>query len=439
MTAGFARAVITPPVGSPLAGYAARQGVSQGVNDELYARAMVVESGGETVAMASVDVLALPAGFLGGIKSGIRSRTGILPENLLIAATHTHSGPVTLRTFFNDEETIDAGYLDSLAGAIEKCILDAWRSRFPARLAMGTAIVEGVGFNRSDPNRPIDRQAAILRVDDPSGGIRGVAVQYGCHPTVLGFENLLMTGDYPAMALKAIEESLGGCAAMFFNGAEGNVSVNHASELNAIGVPTPDRTFARASEIGNRLAEAVLAALPRMEAVADVTVDGTLWPLELDGRSYDGDPAEELEQARTRAADCASRDETLFHRAKADELYARVRRANRRMLKQWGGRVPFTLQAIRMGETTFLGVPGELFTETGLELKRRVDPRMFVIGLANGYYGYVPTEQAFAEGGYESAVACCAPDSEQRVLASAMQAALHLRQEETREPADDRR
>lgn len=439
MTAGFAKAVITPPVGAPLTGYAARQGASEGIHDELYARAMVLESGEETVVLASVDVLALAADLVGSVKSGVRSRTGIPPENVLVAATHTHSGPVTVRTFFNEGEILDAKYLDHLAGAIEQCIVDAWRNRFPARLAVGAATVEGAGFNRSDARRAIDREAAILRVDEASGRIRGAVVQYGCHPTILGFDNLLVTGDYPAMALKVIEESLEGCTALFFNGAEGNVSVNHASELNAIGVPTPERTFEHAAEIGRRLADAVLSALPRLKTAADAGVDGILWPLYLDGRNYDTDPEQELAEAQARASELAGGDETLLHRARADELYARVRCANARMLKQWGGRIPFTLQAIRIGDAIFLGVPGELFTETGLELKRQADSPLFVIGLANGYFGYVPTEQAFAEGGYEAAVACCAPGSEQRVIAAALQAASEMRQREAREPADDRR
>ena len=231
MRAGFAKVPVTPPIGSRLTGYAARQGVSTGVHDDLFSRAMVLEDGRELVAMASVDVLALAAEFVASVRRRICRRTGIRQENILIAATHTHSGPVTVRTFFNDNETPDAAYMELLGSGIEESVVQAWRYRFPARIATGACVVDGVGFNRSDPQRAIDREAGILRVDDESGRVRGVVVQYGCHPTLLGFENLLVSGDYPAMAVAAIEDTLGeDSVAIFFNGAEGNVSVNHASE-----------------------------------------------------------------------------------------------------------------------------------------------------------------------------------------------------------------
>jgi neutral ceramidase len=420
LRAGFAKVPITPPDGVRLTGYAARQGVSIGVHDDLFARAMVLENGVESLAMISVDVLALATEFVKRVRQRISARTGIKPESILIAATHTHSGPVTIRTFFNNDETPEAAYIDHLASAIEQSVAQAWRDRFAARIATGAVQVENVGVNRSDPTRAIDREAGILRVDDAAGRVRGVVVQYGCHPTLLGFDNLLVTRDYPGMALDAIEESLGdGSLGMFFNGAEGNISVNHSSELNAIGVATTDRTFTRAREVGRRLASAVLRVLPVLTPDHAAQLGVINWPLELGGREYPDHLEERLGAARLRAAELAGGDEALLRKAKAEELYASVACANARILQELGGRVPFPLQGLNIGDTLFLGVPGELFSETGLALKRSIRQRLFLIGLANGYYGYVPTEQAFAEGSYESGVAFCAPDSEQRVLAAA--------------------
>ncbi|MCC7496584.1 MAG: neutral/alkaline non-lysosomal ceramidase N-terminal domain-containing protein [Bryobacterales bacterium] len=428
MRAGFAKVLVTPQVGSQLTGYAARQGAAEGVHDELYARTVVLEGGTGALALVSVDVLALGAEFVSDVRRRIHARTGIEPERVLVAATHTHSGPVTIRTFFNENESPDAIYMERLAAAIEQCAAIAWQERFSARLAVGACTVEGAGFNRCGPARVVDREAAIVRVDDAAGHIRGVVMQYGCHPTVLGFENLQITADFPGAAIAAIEASLGpGCQAVFFNGAQGNVSVNHASELNAIGVPTPDRTFERAAGIGNRLANAVLGALPHLVPEEITPIRVMMWPLELEGRRYGVAPAEELEQARRRVA-ASTGGEDLLRRAKADELYAGIHCANARMIAGLGGRIPFPLQAVRIGDAIFLGAPGEVFTETGLALKHQVDPRLFVIGLANGYYGYVPTDQAFTEEGYEASVACCAPGSAQRVIEAVRQIVLRMRQ-----------
>lgn len=414
--AGIAKVLITPPIGSPLTGYAARQGVSTGVHDDLFARALVLVHGGVSMAMVSVEVLALGAEFVNGARRRIAARTGIPAESILIAATHTHSGPVTIRTFFNEGERLDTAYMARLEAAIDDAVLDAWQHRFAARIGTGACAVEGVGANRCDPSRVIDREAGVIRVDDATGRLRAVVVQYGCHPTLLGFSNLLVTGDYPAMALAAIEQAAPGCQAMFFNGAEGNVSVNHASELNAIGVATPDRTFPRAKEIGGRLAAAVLTALPRIATRSNVEISVIHWPFELAAREYPDDVDEAYEAARRRTAEAPDDDEILLRKARAAELYAAVDRANARMVRESGGKVPFPLQAVLIGDAVFLGVPGELFSETGLALKRKLARPLFIIGLANGYTGYVPTESAFREGGYESAVAFCAADSERRLL-----------------------
>ena len=130
----------------------------------------------------------------------------------------------------------------------------------------GQARVEGVGVNRRSPDqRPIDEQVGIIKVDDLNGRTRAVLINYSCHPTVLGPDNLLVTGDFPNFAIEEIERNIGPDAfAMFVNGTQGNISMGHSSELSAIGVITPGRTFERAAELGHSLAEATLAGLPEI-------------------------------------------------------------------------------------------------------------------------------------------------------------------------------
>ena len=89
---------------------------------------------------------------------------------------------------------------------------------------------------------------------------------------------------------------------------------------------------------------------------------------------------------------------------------------------------------MRLGETLLLGISGEVFAETSLRLRELLPCPAFVIGMANGYDGYLPTAQAFAEGGYEVAVASCAVDSESRVL----EAAVELERQLTAHPAGPR-
>jgi hypothetical protein len=382
-----------------LTGYSARQGVSTGAHDDLFVRALVLESGLRALAMVSVDVLALGADLVCSAAARIAARLPIAAGDILVAATHTHSGPLVLRTFFNGDQTPDPAYLNRLSLAIEHAVVESWRDRFTARLGLGSCQVEGAGVNRRDPAAPVDREAALLRIDDTAGTPRGVLVNYGCHATLLGFDNLLVTADFPGQTVAALEHALGpGAFALFFNGAEGNVSVHHSSELNLLGVPTPGRTFERAAEIGQRVANAVLAVLPSISTEPDPELGVRHQPLEFAGRNF----------------------------PPATGIYAEIAVSCTRLLQEMGGRVPFPLQALRIGRALFIAAPGELFTETSLELKRRLAGPVFLIGLANGYYGYIPTTAAFAEGGYESSVALCAPDSERRLI-NAILALAHSR------------
>ena len=151
LTAGFSKICISPPVGAPLAGFAARQGVSQGIHDDLFARALVLANGEAVVALVSVDLLALSGDFIKRVREAIQRSTGIDPSSVMIASTHTHAGPVTITTFFNPEESVDSAYMDSLADAVEQSVTNAWRARFPAEVGVGVAKVERRRGQSSQP------------------------------------------------------------------------------------------------------------------------------------------------------------------------------------------------------------------------------------------------------------------------------------------------
>ncbi len=424
LKAGWSKAVITPEVGARLTGFSAREGVSVGVHDELYARTLVFESEQRTIALVSVEVLALDDGFIAAVKQAVSRRTRIPVSNILIACTHTHAGPVTIEASFNPEETVDAAYMRRLSAAIEQSVDEAWQGREAATAGWGVTQVAGVGVNRRDPqNGYVDKAAGVLKVCDMAGAVRAVLIHYACHPTVLGPDNQLVTGDFPSFALQEVERSTGGFA-MFFNGAQGDVSMGHSSELSAIGVIAPGRTFERAAELGQRLAAAVLDEVPRI-ATAEIALDAASIRVELPLKSYP--PAEEMARASRvaveRLATLAGRDaaDTELRRAKMDVLYTSIEEilaeANRSCR---GGPVPVELQGVRAGEMALIGVPAEAFAEVGQRMKQAGGSKILVVGLANGYLGYVPCRQAYGEGGYEVVSSRFTADAED-VLANAVE------------------
>lgn len=417
-TAGFSKVCITPPIGASLAGFAARQDVSAGIHDDLYARALVLSNESTTVALVSVDVLALPREFVRAARGRIQAETSIAPDCVIIASTHTHSGPVTITTFFNPDESVDSGYMEFLAGAITEAVSTAWRARFSARIGVGTGRVEGVGVNRRSPDhRPIDEEIGIIKVEDADGHTRAVFINYACHPTVLGPDNLLITGDFPAFAVEKIEAALSPEGfAMFVNGTQGNISMGHSSELSAIGVITPGRTFERAAELGERLAVATLDALSTIQTCAALALGSASMLVGLPLKKYP--PVEETAKALRRADErlselsSAQDDSEELRHAKSEHLYASITNFYAREASTMpDGLLPIELQGVRVGDSVFVAVPGEVFVEIGLRLKQNSPHQTFIVGLANGYIGYLPTREAYAVGGYEVVSAKCRPES----------------------------
>jgi neutral ceramidase len=418
LTAGVSKVCISPPVGAPLAGFAARKGVSKGIHDDLFARALVLANGESVVALVSVDLLALSSDFIKRVRDGIQRRTGIDPGSVMIASTHTHAGPVTITTFFNPEESVDSAYMDSLAEAVEQSVTNAWLARFHATVGVGVAKVDGVGVNRRSPDqRPIDEQIGIIKVDDLNGHTRAVLINYSCHPTVLGPDNLLVTGDFPNFAIEQIERNIGPDGfAMFVNGTQGNISMGHSSELSAIGVITPGRTFERAAELGHLLADATLVALPDITTSDAPTVNALTIPVNLPLKNYP--PLEEAIKSLRDADEHLARltaegapPEQIMP-AKTQRLYASITNFYaREALGLPDGHLPIELQGFRLGNAAFVAIPGEVFVEIGLTLKRQSPHMTFVFGIANGYIGYLPTRQAYADGGYEVVSSKCQPEA----------------------------
>lgn len=407
-TAGYHKVDITPATGMPLAGYAAREHPCAGVHDPLYARALVIEDAGRALAFVSLDVLGVSAPFVGDVRARIADATGMPPGAIMISATHTHAGPVTVSTFFNPGESLDVAYMTRLAEAITTAAASAWTSRRPARVGIGTVRVAGIANNRRTPDRlPVDEDAGFIRVDDPDGRTRAVLVNYACHPTVLGSDNRLASGDFPAFMVDRLEERLGdGAFAMFVNGAQGNVSVGHSSELSAIGVVTAGRTFARAAEIGHQLADAVAGALPSVATAPDIELSWAGATLDLPFKAYPpvSETDADLQGKRAAVADLERRGAPSreIAAAKTERLYASITNFYAAEAAALDGRpLSIELQAFRLGHTLVAAVPLEVFVEIGLRVKREIAHPVLIAGVTNGYFGYLPGRADYATGGYE--------------------------------------
>ncbi|MGH2461648.1 MAG: neutral/alkaline non-lysosomal ceramidase N-terminal domain-containing protein, partial [Chloroflexota bacterium] len=227
--AGAAEVVITPPIGVELEGYGARKDGSTAVHDELYAHALVLDDGATRVGIVSADLIGLDRWLVQRIRAEASARAAIPPDNLMLCATHTHGGPrglIALRG--GTDEALMAFTARQIVGAIATA---AARLR-PASLALGQGRLEGVAQNRRFPDGPTDPILHALRVDAEDGEPIAALVRYTCHPTVMNFDNLEITADYPGQVYRVAKGILGTSApVLFVNGACGDINPARAAAV----------------------------------------------------------------------------------------------------------------------------------------------------------------------------------------------------------------
>jgi len=354
---GFGRYNITPPLGTLMAGYAKRTDGAADIYDELSARAVAFESGGESAALIAVDVCSLPDATCEATRVRVSERTGIPKDNVIVAGVHTHAGPR-----LGQEGTYVALLPDLLASAAEL----AWKRRRPAKLSYGTGMAEGLCINRRKFGGPVDEEFSFLAAADADGNLYGLLFSYALHGVVMGQNNLTISADYIGAARRAIEEHMPGAETAFVAAPSGDINpltptvkVLLAERRKSPSAPDPfariyDRnsgTFAEVEEVGRSLGTAVLRALGKKKAVRPGKLQAKAWSVNVGGESE----------------------------------------------------IAVTLRAIEVGDVAIVALPGEHFVETGFALKQMAkDAGRRLIALSHaGQLTYVPTRQAFSEGGYE--------------------------------------
>lgn len=407
---GLAERVITPPVGVPLGGYAGRPGPSVGVHDDLRARALVLESGGERAAVVSLELLYPTPELVKAVKEEAEGRAGVPADSVLIAAVHTHSGP----SVFGLDPCLERSYLDEywslLPGLVASAVVEAAGQLGEVSVRHGRGRLDGWTVNRRKPGLgPLDNEVCALLFEG-AGGPVAVMVNFACHAVVLGHNNLLISADYPGAASRAVERLLG-CSTLFLAGACGDVNpLTPGTSLERV----YDRsvgTFADVEEMGTAVACEAVKALLGSRREDEVELSTFRREVKLSVQQVPevglGEVAaleEELRRALARGNE-TSASQLRFKLGVARWALEVARRLRERAP---GGELTTEVQALRLGSVAIVALPGEPFVEVGLAIKSRSPARLtMVAGYSNDAIGYVPTDTAFDEGGYETAFPAC--------------------------------
>jgi len=440
---GLGEKVITPVEKVRMRGFARSQ-ISTGVHDELYARSLLVEgTDGTTIVLMTVALCGMTEDYAERIRTIISEKTAIPGENVIISCTHTHAGPNvgSSHDTFNKEDVdktmASPEYRQFLVEQCAASAVEAWENRQPGKIGVESTTVFNLGLNRRRllyGGLHPDPEVGLIKIEDASGKLLGVAFNYGCHPSGLDWQNTLLSEDWPYYSIKGIKESLGADIwVAYYQAAEGDINLGYNSELSAIGADMPIRNYEYIEKKARLMTDAVLDFLPSVVTSGDPGVESTAdrfdyplrnsYPVSLEQAEHEADAAKmQLKEAEgnpaltgTRILDSAIVED--FQAAQryrnAQKFYQTENRPQTRSLEQ---------QAVRIGDAVFVTFPGELFSEIGLAVKNGSPyEKTYMIGVTCGPGGYMPASSEFIEGDYEINASAYSPETEPYCVRSSLE------------------
>jgi hypothetical protein len=438
---GTAAVPINPPTGIGLAGYYHDRG-NEGVLDDIFAKAVVLDDGSRRVAIVVCDLISMPKWIVLEARQLIEMRAGIPATNVLIAATHTHTAPVLYHEWSRDEsdggnKSVSKEYSRTLPGLIADAVAAADAKRHAVRVSAGKEKEAQIAHNRRywmrdrsvgwnpgkqnadvvRPAGPIDPEVGVFYAETVSSKPVPVLtfVNYAMHPDTTGGTRI--SADYPG----ALSRGLALCKGpemltMFANGTCANI--NHVDVHWSAAQKGPEE----AARLGTVLAAAVFKAYPRLQPLTNAALLGVrseilklplppLAPGQLEQARQDVDTATDatregfMKLVRAyRVLDVAARD------GKPQEV---------------------EMQVITLGrELAWVAWPGEIFVELGLSVKAASPfPHTYNVELANGTIGYIPNKSAYPEGNYEVESARVAEGSGEMLVTAALRMLTKLYEE----------
>ena len=409
---GFGKVDITPRVGVELLGYGPYLNRhSTAVRDRLFARALAVSDGDNTVVLVSCDLVGVARTTSDEVKQRLLEAHGIPADNVLVHGIHTHSGPVTYPNIGWGDK--DEPYLEILPVRIATACSAAVADLKPGVLRHNVVPCEGIGYDREKLGRPeladclredwrpespetTDTEAHVLTVET-EGQIRGFLSYFSCHPVIGSQVSRYIHGDYAGVATNLLEREHPGSIGLFLQGCEGNINscvVHHDEQQSLLALDVIASRYARQVRPGIGEGEILHGPVRGMR------------------RSFSFTRAP-LTEAQLRA-ELAAREAILKapgaddadHEVRMATVYAvAFRRALARLAAGDDGNYPCELQALRIGDLLLVGAPFEVMHRYKRRVQAEFEQPALVMSICNYMVGYAPERECYyAEGNYAASM-----------------------------------
>ena len=427
LKAGFARIDITPPFGNDLSGYYERR-LADGTLDPLYLNAVALTVGEETVILMAADYIGIKLNHAAKIRELIRERTGVPTDHILIAALHQHTSPCLADPEARSTALRDKVFIDVLYRRFADAAVMALDDRAEAEMSVGARdVAEPIAFVRryftkeagvvTNPSSKFTLTGRCAEADNTMrlvrfarNGKNDIAIlNFSTHPDVIG--GTTWSADWPGFARRFLEEDIAGTSCLFFTGCQGDS--NHNDYFKPREERLHGKRYEHSAYMGRMVADAAVGVWNEMTPAADDSIFAESLIIynrtNTDGvEKYDECVkwVKDYKEGKIPADSYTMADRAFCYRVAA--------------LREQPVFRPVPITVIGVGGVVFVGFGGEAFTSYG-KIMRELCPEKFVVSVvcANGYEGYLPTAEAFGQGGYEACSSFFMPSLEDEIVEAA--------------------
>ncbi|MBU5436851.1 neutral/alkaline non-lysosomal ceramidase N-terminal domain-containing protein [Tissierella sp. MSJ-40] len=384
-----------------MAGYADRKERSLGTHDNLHTKALTISNGDKTAIFITNDLLGVDKDIVEKVVSGIRNSINIPEKNIFICATHTHSGPDIILWDVGkqkSQDNLNKKVKEEVINRVIENAVNSTKNLESVKIKFGKSKSSEVASNRIDKELPLDDSMDIIYIEKENLIPLAIVVNYACHPTILGADNLYISADYPGVLQRLIEEHYNNkTQAMFINGACGNQSTRFTRK---------SQDFMEVERMGRILFEKVLEGILNLEEEKDFSVESV--------KEYFSFPKKALptcEEAISQYNKAKKEKEKVLNNSKSTQQEIRIA-----ITKYQGAVINLDLintldtldfnlpiQVLKIGKIILVGLPIELFNEYGQIIKKKSKYKnTLIVGYTNGMLGYVYTPESYDKGDYEA-------------------------------------
>ena len=377
--AGTSKINITPDEPVRMSGYAARSEPFKGVHDDIFASAVVFDNGQIKTCIITADVIGFSHEYVDETKNMIEKETGIPAASILITAAHNHGGPTT-RAYGGEPTKSETEYVKILKEKMVQIVKESDEKLEPVKIgvAKGTCKMNvnrrarhaegGIWLGRN-PEGVCDNEVGVIRLDAMNGKTIGLLVNWPCHATTGGQENYMITGDWPGAAAREIEKTYPDAVVLVSAGASGDINPIYG----------PNNNFNDIDAIGQTLASEVIR----------ICADAETYPMK------DLSVSNQVIKAAGKKTSASRMPDVSLDP---------------------GPEVDIRVSSLKIGNILIAGISGELMNEIGLQVKEESPYKhTFVYTHCNGNSGYLCTDIAYKEGGYEPMVSRTMPGTEKKI------------------------